>query len=85
MARYDALNPPAFQEILADPGVEVLPFPDDVMQAAEAASFELYDEFAAADTDFQSVLDSWLPFRNAIRDWHAVAEKDYLNYESQIS
>ncbi len=84
MARYDALNPPAFQDILNDASVQVLPFPDDVMQAAEEASFELFEEFAGADEDFRSVLDNWLPFRNAIRDWHAVAEKDYLNFESQV-
>jgi TRAP-type mannitol/chloroaromatic compound transport system substrate-binding protein len=83
MARYDALNPPAFQEILADSSVTVLPFPDDVMQAAEEASFELYDENAAADPDFKSVLDNWTPFRRSIRAWHATAETAFLNYQSQ--
>ena len=83
MARYDALNPPAFQTILADSSVQVLPFPDDVLQAAEEAAFELYDENAAADPDFKSVLDSWTPFRSQIRAWHATAETAFLNYQSQ--
>jgi len=83
MARYDALNPPAFQEILADSSVTVLPFPDDVMEASEDASFALFDENAAADPDFKSVLDSWKPFRSSIRAWHATAETAFLNYRSK--
>ncbi len=83
MARYDALNPPALQTIL-DSDVQVLPFPDDVMQAAEEASFELFEENANADEDFRSVLDNWTEFRRGIRQWHALAETAFLTYESQV-
>ncbi len=82
MAKYDVLNPPAFDAILADSSVQVLPFPDDVLQAAEEASFELYDENAAADSDFASVLDNWSAFRDEITRWHSYAEQSYLSYRS---
>jgi TRAP-type mannitol/chloroaromatic compound transport system substrate-binding protein len=84
MARYDALNPPALADIVNNSDVTLLPFPDDVMEAAEAASFELYDENAAADPDFASVLENWTAFRSGIRTWHGLAETAYLNYESQV-
>ncbi len=84
MSRYDALNPPALQSIIDNSDVILLPFPDDVMQAAEEASFESYEENAAASTDFRSVLDNWTAFRRGIRQWHSLAETAYLNYESQV-
>ncbi len=83
MAAYDAKNPAAFAEILAG-GTQVLPFPDDVMNAAETAAFEIYDEFAAADSDFQSVFDSWNTYRSQVQDWFAVAERSMLNYDSVV-
>jgi TRAP-type mannitol/chloroaromatic compound transport system substrate-binding protein len=84
MSRYDALNPPAMQDILDNTDVQVLPFPDDVMGAAEEAAFELYEENANADEDFRSVLDSWTAFRTQVQSWHAFAERAMNNYESQV-
>ncbi len=83
MATYDALNPPALAEIVDSGDVQILPFPEDVMRAAEDASFELFEENAAADNDFRSVLDNWTAFRSGIRAWHSLAEATYLAYESQ--
>ncbi len=85
MSRYDALNPPALEEfILNNSDVTLLPFPDDVMAGAEEAAFEMYDEFAAADTDFQSVLDNWTAFRSSIRNWHSLAETSFMNYQTRF-
>lgn len=83
MAAYDAKNPAAFAQIL-EGGTDVRPFPDDIMQAAETAAFELYDEFAAADPDFQTVLDNWNQYRTQVQDWFGIAERGMLNYESVV-
>ena len=80
MARYDAKNPAALQKLLSEADITLLPFPDDVMQASEEASFELFDEFASSDTDFGSILAEWSAFREAIQDWHGFAETAYLAY-----
>jgi TRAP-type mannitol/chloroaromatic compound transport system substrate-binding protein len=82
MANYDARNPEAYQTILNDSDVTVLPYPDDVMAAAEEASFELFDETAASNTDYKSVYDHWSAFRAKIQPWHAVAETSYLDFIS---
>jgi TRAP-type mannitol/chloroaromatic compound transport system substrate-binding protein len=80
MARYDAQNPLALARMQADADITLLPFPDDVMALAEEASFELYDEFASEDADFQSILDQWTAFRNDIQNWHGFAELGMLSY-----
>lgn len=84
MSRYDFVNPTAFQDIVDGGNVTVLPFPDDVLQAAEEAAFELYDEFAAADSDFASIFEGWKQYRDSARAWFQVAEAAIINYESQV-
>ncbi|MGD2042894.1 MAG: ABC transporter substrate-binding protein, partial [Acidimicrobiia bacterium] len=80
MSSYDALNPGALQEILNNSDIQVLPFPDDVMSAAEEAAFELYDSNASENTDFASIYEHWSAFRDEIQPWFAVAETSYLDY-----
>ncbi len=66
--------------MINDTDITLLPFPDGVMQAAEESSFELFDETAAADADFASILKEWSAFREAIQAWHGLAELGYLQY-----
>lgn len=78
MARYDAKNAPALQTI-QEAGVELRPFPDDVMEAAETASFELFDDFAGQDDDFRAVFEEWSSFRESVQAWHSLAERAMLD------
>ena len=55
MARYDARNPGALRSLL-DQGVELKRFPDEIMAAGRTASFELYEELAAADATYNKNL-----------------------------
>ncbi len=73
MARYDVKNPPALQSIV-DSGTELRPFPDDVLEAARTASFELFDGFASSDSDFKAVFDEWDPYRRSVQEWFGLAE-----------
>jgi TRAP-type mannitol/chloroaromatic compound transport system substrate-binding protein len=79
MARYDALNPAALARLVAA-GAQVLPFPDDVMEAAKTAAEELMDENAAADADFAEILEHWRAFRAEVQPWHKIAELAVLNH-----
>lgn len=79
MARYDAKNPAALQELMTK-DIELRPFPDDVLQAAEESAFSLYDEFAAQDSDFASIFKEWKTFRDSIQSWHGLAETSMLQY-----
>jgi len=80
MAAYDAKNPQAFQEILENSEVTVLPYPDDVMQAAADVANEIYETNAADNADFASIYEEWSAFRDTIHPWFAVAETSYLDF-----
>ena len=80
LARYDAKNPPALADLMANGKTTILPFPEDVMLASEQAAFSLYDEYSAADGDFKTIMDNWSGFRTAIQSWHGLAEKAMLDF-----
>ncbi len=80
MARYDAKNPAALDTLLSESDVQVLPFPEDMMEASEQAAFELFDELGSKDSDFASIFKEWKKFRDAIQKWHGLAETDMLAY-----
>ena len=82
MATYDAKNPAALQRLLNESDVVMAPYPDDVMAAAQEAAFELYDEFAASDSDFASIFKEWNAFRESVQEWHQYAELSFLSYTS---
>ncbi len=79
LAKYDAFNRIAIREII-DSGVNVRVYSNEILEAAEAAAFELYEEDAAANPDFQAVYDSFQAFRPEIYGWHASNELALMNY-----
>ncbi len=79
LARYDARNQTALQELI-DGGTKVTRFPQEILDAAKTASDELYQGFAAADADFAAVYESWKAFRDKVREWHRISEYAILDY-----
>jgi TRAP-type mannitol/chloroaromatic compound transport system substrate-binding protein len=82
MAKYDAQNPTSLEEIIQEANITILPFPDDVMEAAAEASEEILDEKSAESTDFASIRTEWEKFRTSIQRWHSLAETSYMSYIS---
>ncbi len=80
MASYDAKNPQALQEIVEEANITILPFPDDVMEAAAEASAEIMDEKSAESEAFASIRGHWESFRDDIQRWHSLAETSYMSY-----
>ncbi|MCA9934574.1 MAG: TRAP transporter substrate-binding protein DctP [Ardenticatenaceae bacterium] len=79
LARYDARNQAALKEIVAG-GTQLRNFSTDIMQAAQDASFALYDELAQNDTDFKSIYEQWKEFRAGIQEWHTFIETSYADF-----
>lgn len=79
MARYDARNPGAIKNLL-DQGVELKRFPNEVMAAARASSFELYEELAAGDATYNKIYSAWNEFREASNRWFATSELGYTDF-----
>ncbi len=80
LARYDAKNFDALQRLQNESDMELRPFSDEILKAAEDASFTLYDEFSANDSDFAAVFTEWKKFRDGIQAWHGLNETRYLTY-----
>ena len=74
LQRYDAANPPALRELLAA-GVQTVPFPPDVLRAAQAAATAFLDETASsADADYREALASYRAFQRDSGRWLGTAE-----------
>jgi TRAP-type mannitol/chloroaromatic compound transport system substrate-binding protein len=79
LARYDARNGEALKR-LVDSGTVLRPYSDEIMQAAEDASFELYDELGASDADFKTIFEQWNAFREQVQAWHDINEGGLSRY-----
>lgn len=75
-ADYDVKNVAALRRIVAG-GTQLREFPTDVMVAAQKATFQLYDEFAAKYPAFKKVYGPWKKFRDEEYLWFGVAERAY--------
>jgi len=85
MARYDARNPDALRRMIAQ-GTQLRSFPRVVMEAAYKASFETFEETAAANEDFRTLYAHWKPFLDSSNSWFRVAEftMDAFRYANPI-
>ena len=79
LARYDAKNPPALQRLIRA-GVQLRPFSAEIMEAAYLASFELYEEQAAADPAYRKIYEAWKRARSDSYRWFNTAEQAYARF-----
>lgn len=79
LARYDARNNEALQRLLQG-GVQLRAYSNEILAAAEKASFELFDEFAAKDADFKSIFVDWKQFRDRVFVWNNINEGSFARY-----
>jgi TRAP-type mannitol/chloroaromatic compound transport system substrate-binding protein len=79
LSKYDALNREALDRILAT-GVTQSFYSDEILQAAQTASFELYDEYAASTPQFAEIYPAWKEFRDKIYAWHATNEEPFNRF-----
>ncbi|MGE5517872.1 MAG: TRAP transporter substrate-binding protein [Bacteroidota bacterium] len=74
--RYDVQNIAGLKKLIAA-GVQLRPFPKDVMIAAQKSAFDLYTSLAAENLQFRKVYEPWNRFREDIQLWWRVAEFGY--------
>jgi TRAP-type mannitol/chloroaromatic compound transport system substrate-binding protein len=79
VAKYDSANPAALRRLVAA-GVQLRPFPQDIMQAAYKATHEVFEETAAANPRFKKVYEPWKKFRDEQILWFRVAEQNFDNF-----
>ncbi len=79
LARYDAKNRAALKSLVAA-GAQLKFYSNEIMEAAEQASFALYDELSASNPDFKAIYEPWKEFRTGIYEWNKVAEAGFTNF-----
>ena len=79
LAKYDAVNPAALRRLVAS-GVQLKPFPRDVMLACYHAAEELYNETSAKNPKFKKIYEPWRKFRDEEILWFRVAEQNFDSF-----
>jgi TRAP-type mannitol/chloroaromatic compound transport system substrate-binding protein len=83
LAKYDALNPRALRELVAQ-HTQLKPFPRDVMEAAYKAAQDLYAGLYQSNADFKKIHEAQSAFRNDDIVWFSYGEYPYdqfMKYE----
>jgi TRAP-type mannitol/chloroaromatic compound transport system substrate-binding protein len=78
LAEYTARNPIALQTLLKKHGVDMRPYPDDVIAKLKQLSEEVISEIAQKDEFSQKVFASYQKFLQQSKEWSNVSELAYL-------
>ena len=81
-ARYDARNPPALARLLKA-GVQLRPFPADVMERAYQESTALLASYAEESESYRVVYAHWKRARAEMYRWFAASELAYSAFAFQ--
>jgi len=77
LTQMETLNSKALAELRTKPNLEVLPFPDDVIDELRRLTERTLDEEAAADSEFAGVLAAYRAYRDTSNGWNSIAEDAY--------
>lgn len=81
LAQYDLLNSIAWQQIIADPHVELRRFSDDIIQAARNATVKVLNIKASTDNKiFKTVYTDWKQFHDRIRTWSLINDTAFYSF-----
>jgi TRAP-type mannitol/chloroaromatic compound transport system substrate-binding protein len=78
-AEFTARNAEALQTLIRDHGVQVRPYPEDVMRELQRLSAEVLAEASGTDPLFRRVLESLQAFRQTMTPYINIAERAMLN------
>jgi len=84
LAQYDKLNGTALAE-LEQKGTKLRAYSTEIMQAAQKAAFEIYEENASEDATFKEIYQQWKDFRDQVSDWNQINELSFSRFISQNS
>jgi TRAP-type mannitol/chloroaromatic compound transport system substrate-binding protein len=82
-AKYDAKNPAALRQLVANK-TKLVAFPKPVMDAAYQASMDLYSELSAKNPNWKKVYDDYSSFRREQNLWFRFTEARFDSYMQGI-
>jgi TRAP-type mannitol/chloroaromatic compound transport system substrate-binding protein len=82
-ARYDATNPPALKQLIAQ-GAQLRLFSQAIMDAAHKATQDVCGEEAEKNPRFKKIYDSLRAFRKEAYQWWQVNELTFDAYQVRM-
>jgi TRAP-type mannitol/chloroaromatic compound transport system substrate-binding protein len=79
LSNYESKNGAALADLVGG-GTQLATFSPEILNAAETAAFQLYDEFSAKDEDFKKIFAQWKDFRQNVSSWNKTNEFAYVTF-----
>jgi TRAP-type mannitol/chloroaromatic compound transport system substrate-binding protein len=79
-ADFEARNGIALATLIDEHGVELRPFPDEVLAEFKRVSFEVLEEIAAADEMAGRIWASQKAFLDTVRHWTEIGSQYFVNH-----
>ncbi|MCB0191081.1 MAG: TRAP transporter substrate-binding protein DctP [Anaerolineae bacterium] len=79
LSQFEGQNNAALKRLVNEEGVDLRPFPDDVMVGLRAAAEEVLQEVADGDPMSAKVYESFRAFQEESAQWGTISEKAYYN------
>jgi TRAP-type mannitol/chloroaromatic compound transport system substrate-binding protein len=79
LAEFTARNAQALETLISEHGVDVRPFPAEVLAALRAESAAVIDQMAGDDPLHARILASHAAYTESVRRYHEITERAYLN------
>ncbi|MEL6891204.1 MAG: twin-arginine translocation signal domain-containing protein [Actinomycetota bacterium] len=82
VAKYDVLNAQDLKTI--QEFATIVPFSPEIMAAFKTETESVLDGIAGSNAKFGEILGPWREYRDDVSAWHALAEKSFLNQQTDI-
>ncbi len=79
LAQFDAQNGAALEELITKHKVDLVAFPEPVMEKLRALSAEVLNEATASDPLAKKIHTSFLKMQKQVGTWGTISEKAYYN------
>jgi TRAP-type mannitol/chloroaromatic compound transport system substrate-binding protein len=79
LSQYEALNRESLTKIISG-GTKLIPYSPEILQAAQKAALDFYQESASKDATFKKVYEQWNQFRTSIYDWNKINEFSFSSF-----
>ncbi len=79
LAKFNAVNGDVLGRLVLG-GTKLLPFSQEILLASYQAAFDLYDEIASEDSQFDRIYQTWKAFRSDVYQWNQVNELSFADF-----
>ena len=79
LAQYDALNREALERLVSG-GTKLIAYSPEILQAAQKAALEIYEENASKVGAFKEVYEGWNQFREQVVQWNQINQLSFANF-----